>query len=83
MGAEHADRLARLHQQRFIVAQPLQRLDDPVIAFPVARGAADAAIDDEFLGRSATSGCRLFISMRSGASVSQLRAESSVPVAGG
>src|SRR5712692_9601896 len=30
-------------------------------------------------GRSATSGSRLFISMRSGASVSQLRAESSVP----
>ena len=31
-------------------------------------------------GRSATSGCRLFISMRNGASVSQLLALSVVPV---
>ena len=50
MGAEHPDRLARLDQQSLIVLELAQRLDDPVIAFPVARGAADPAIDDQFLG---------------------------------
>ena len=50
MGAEHADGLARLHQQSLVVVEPLQRFDDPVIAFPVARGAADPAIDHQFLG---------------------------------
>ncbi len=49
MGAEDPDRLARLHQQRLVVAQPAQRLHDPVEGFPVARGAADAAIDDQLL----------------------------------
>ena len=51
VGAEHPDGLARLDQQRLVVIQPLQRLDDLVIAFPVARGAADAAIDDQFVRR--------------------------------
>ncbi len=46
---EHADRLARLHQQRFIVLESAQRLDDLVVTLPVARGAADAAIDNQFL----------------------------------
>ena len=49
MRAEHADRLAGLHQQRLILLQPAQRLDDAVEAFPVARGAADAAIDHQLL----------------------------------
>ncbi len=48
--AEHADRLARLHQQRFVVAEFAQRLDDAVVAVPVARGTADAAVDDEVVG---------------------------------
>ena len=50
MGPEHADGLAGLDQQRLVVLQPLQRRDDAVEAFPVARGAADAAIDHELLG---------------------------------
>ena len=47
MRAEHADRLARLHQQRLVRLQPAQRRDDAVVAVPVARRAADAAIDDQ------------------------------------
>ena len=49
MGAEHADRLARLDQQGFVVAEPLERFDDLVVSRPVARGAADPAIDDQAL----------------------------------
>ena len=51
MGAEHADRLARLDEQGFVVFEPLQRFDDPVITRPIARRAADAAIDDELVRR--------------------------------
>ena len=47
MGAEDADRLAGLDEQRLVGLEPAQRRDDAVEAFPVARGAADAAIDDE------------------------------------
>ena len=47
VGPEHADGLARLHQQRLVGLEPAQRLDDPVEGVPVARGAADAAVDDE------------------------------------
>ena len=49
--AENADGLARLDEEGLVSFEPLQRLDDPVIAVPVARGAADAAIDDEFVRR--------------------------------
>ena len=49
VGAEDAHRLAGLHQQRLVVLQPPQRRDDAVEAFPVARGAADAAIDHQLL----------------------------------
>ena len=48
MGAKHPDRLAGLHQQGFIAFEPFQSCDDAIETFPVARGAADAAIDDEF-----------------------------------
>jgi len=48
--AQHRDGLARLHEQRFVVAQALQRREDGVEAFPVARGAPDAAVDHQ-LGR--------------------------------
>ena len=51
MRAEHADRLARLDEQGLVLLQPLQRLDDRVVALPVARRPADAAIDDQLLRR--------------------------------
>ena len=50
VGAEHADRLAALHQQRLVVLQPPQRGDDRVEARPVARRLAAAAVDDQLLG---------------------------------
>ena len=49
VGPENADRLAGLHQQRLVVLQRLQRRHDAVIALPVARGSADAAIDHELV----------------------------------
>ena len=52
MGAEHADRLAGLHQQRLVVFELAQRGDDAVEALPVARRAADAAIDHELAAAS-------------------------------
>ena len=48
--AEDAHRLARLHQQRLVVAQLAQRAHDGVEALPVARRLADAAVDDQVLG---------------------------------
>jgi hypothetical protein len=51
VGTKDADGLARLDEQSFVAFQALQRLDDPVIAFPIARGAADAAIDDQLVRR--------------------------------
>src|SRR6266568_8934435 len=47
MGAENADRFAGLNQQRLVSLEITQRSNDPVKALPVARGAADAAINDE------------------------------------
>jgi hypothetical protein len=44
---EHAHRLARLHQQRLVVAQLAQAGQELVEAAPVARGAADAAVDHQ------------------------------------
>jgi hypothetical protein len=79
VGFEHANRLAGLHQQGFVVFEFGQGFYNGVIAFPVARGAANAAVDHQLVGFSATSGSRLFINMRSGASVSQLLAVSVVP----
>ena len=32
VGAEHADRLARLDEQGLVLVQPLERLDDAVVA---------------------------------------------------
>ena len=46
---EDAHRLARLHQQGLIVLQRLQGFDDGVVALPIARGAAGAAINHEVL----------------------------------
>ena len=50
MGAEHAHRLAALHQQRLVLVQLAQRLADRVEAVPVARRLADAAIDHQRVG---------------------------------
>ena len=49
VGAEHADRLAGLHQQRLVLVQRLQRRDDAVEILPGAGGAADAAVDHQFV----------------------------------
>ena len=49
MGAEDADRLAGLHAQRLVGFERAQRRHDAVEALPVARRAADAAIDHELV----------------------------------
>ena len=49
MRAEDADRLAGLHEQRLVAVQRLEGRDDAIEAVPVARGAADAAVDDELV----------------------------------
>ena len=49
MGAEHADRLARLDEQRLVVGKRLQRADDAVEIVPGPRRPADAAIDDQLV----------------------------------
>ncbi|MNN15137.1 hypothetical protein D3C81_1282330 [compost metagenome] len=48
MGLEHADRLARLHQQGFVFVEVGQALDDLVVALPVTRGTADTAVNHQF-----------------------------------
>ena len=50
VGAEDADRLARLHQQRLVVAERAQLADDRVEGVPGARRAPGAAVDDEVVG---------------------------------
>src|ERR1700733_5207203 len=48
MRAEYPDRLARLHQQSLIGLPTAQCRNDAVVALPVARRAADTAINDQF-----------------------------------
>ena len=50
MGAEHTHRLARLHQQRLVIAQRFQAGQDGLKTVPVAGGLADAAVDHQRLG---------------------------------
>ena len=50
VGAHHADRLARLHQHRLVVAQRGQRAHQRVVRLPAARRLAGAAVDHEVLG---------------------------------
>ena len=50
MGAEHPDRLARLDQQRLVGFELAKCCHDAVEALPVARRAADAAIDHQLAG---------------------------------
>ena len=45
--AEHADRLAALHEQRLVVLERAQRCDDRVERLPAARRLPGAAVDDE------------------------------------
>src|ERR1700683_4066776 len=47
VGVEDPDRLTGLNQQSFILLQRLQGFDDSIEAVPIARGAADAAVDHE------------------------------------
>ena len=49
MGAKHADRLSRLHAQRLVRFERREGRDDAIEALPVARGAADAAVDHELM----------------------------------
>ncbi len=50
VGLEHADRLARLHQQRLVVLEALEGGDDGVEGLPVARRLARPTVDDQVLG---------------------------------
>jgi len=61
-----------MHAQRLVGFERAQARDDAVEAFPVAGGAADAAIDYELVRLLSYVRVELFISIRSGASVSQL-----------
>jgi hypothetical protein len=45
--AQHADRLARLHQQRFVVLQLAQRGHDGIEGLPTPRRFSGTAVDDE------------------------------------
>src|SRR5262249_21672343 len=47
--AKHAHRLSRLDAKRLVSFEVTQRPDDAIKAFPIAGGAADAAIHNEFL----------------------------------
>ena len=49
VGLEHPDRFSRLDQQGLVLLQPLERFDDLVVTFPIARGATDPAVDDQAL----------------------------------
>ena len=48
-GAEYGDRLAGLDHQRLVVGEVLQRGDDGVEAFPVARHLSRSAVNDQLL----------------------------------
>src|SRR5690348_15057238 len=50
MGAEDADRLARLHQQRLVAFERPQRAHDGVKTVPVAGCPPGAAIDHQIVG---------------------------------
>ena len=50
VGFEHADWLARLHQQGFVVIEVGQTFDDFVVALPVTRRTTNTAIHHQ-LGR--------------------------------
>jgi hypothetical protein len=49
MRAENGHRLARLHEERFVVGEPLQLAHDGVKCRPVPRRLAASAVNDEFV----------------------------------
>ncbi|KYC08281.1 hypothetical protein AGQ53_22320 [Salmonella enterica subsp. enterica] len=49
MRFKYADRFARLNKQRFVRLQPGERINNSVIAFPVARGATNPAVDHQLM----------------------------------
>ena len=71
VGAQHADWTTGLHEQRLVALEVGEGTDDGLEAAPVAGRLAGAAVDHELVWLSATSGSRLFCSIRSGASVGQ------------
>ena len=50
VGAEHSDGLAGLDEERLVLLQRAQRADDLLVALPVARRLADAAVNHQLLG---------------------------------
>ena len=50
VGREEADRLAGLDDQRLLLLHGAKRLDDAVVALPVARGLRGARVHDQLLG---------------------------------
>ncbi len=48
--AENADRFSGLHEQRLVVLEAAQDRENRVESFPVARGFAYSAVDDELVG---------------------------------
>ena len=50
MRAQHADGLARLDEQGFVIGEGLERAHDGFEGFPVARGLAGSAVDDQIFG---------------------------------
>ena len=50
VGSHDADRLAGLDQERLVVLEVLQGLDDRRVGVPAAGGATGAAVDDELVG---------------------------------
>src|SRR5437763_1948284 len=49
MRFEDCDRLAALHQQRFVVLQTFERADDRIECLPRTRRAAVSAVDDQIV----------------------------------
>ena len=50
MRGKNSNRLARLDQQSFLIAELLQFANDGVKALPVARGLANASVDNKVRG---------------------------------
>ena len=50
MGFENSDRLARLHQQGFVVLKRFECTHDGVVAIPISRRFPRPAIDNQVLG---------------------------------
>ncbi len=50
MRAEHRDGLSRLDDERLVVLETLERIDDRFEGFPAARRATGSAVDDQLVG---------------------------------